>query len=106
MTIHSVRSFLAEKAPDIRIVELKNSTATVELAAQGHGVVPAQIAKTLSLRVCHQNLLMVIRGDARLDNKNRSWLSAAKSECSVHRKSRTSLDIRLAEFERGACLRT
>jgi prolyl-tRNA editing enzyme YbaK/EbsC (Cys-tRNA(Pro) deacylase) len=69
MSIHSVRSFLAEKAPDIRIIELENSTATVELAARGHGVEPAQIAKTLSLRVGRQNLLVVIRGDARLDNK-------------------------------------
>ena len=30
---------------------------------------PAQIAKTLSLRVGERNLLVVTRGDARLDNK-------------------------------------
>lgn len=69
MSLQSVRSFLAAKAPDIRVIELRNSTATVELAAEGHGVEPAQIAKTLSLRVGQQNLLVVIRGDARLDNK-------------------------------------
>jgi prolyl-tRNA editing enzyme YbaK/EbsC (Cys-tRNA(Pro) deacylase) len=69
MSLQSVRSFLAAKAPDIRVIELRSSTATVELAAEGHGVEPAQIAKTLSLRVGQQNLLVVIRGDARLDNK-------------------------------------
>jgi prolyl-tRNA editing enzyme YbaK/EbsC (Cys-tRNA(Pro) deacylase) len=69
MSLESVRSFLAAKAPDIRVIELKSSTATVELAAEGHGVKPAQIAKTLSLRVGQQDLLVVIRGDARLDNK-------------------------------------
>lgn len=69
MSVESVRAFLDEKAPDIAIIELANSTATVALAAEGHGVEPAQIAKTLSLRVGGQNLLVVTRGDARLDNR-------------------------------------
>lgn len=69
MSIESVRAFLDEKAPDIAIIELANSTATVALAAEGHGVEPAQIAKTLSLRVGGQSLLVVTRGDARLDNR-------------------------------------
>jgi prolyl-tRNA editing enzyme YbaK/EbsC (Cys-tRNA(Pro) deacylase) len=69
MSLESVRAFLAEKAPDIAIIELEGSSATVALAAEGHGVKPAQIAKTLSLRVGERNLLVVTRGDARLDNK-------------------------------------
>src|SRR5262245_36884942 len=69
MSIESVRAFLAEKAPDIIIIELDASTATVALAAQGHGVAPAQIAKTLSLRVRDQTLLLVTSGEARLDNR-------------------------------------
>ena len=69
MSVESVRRFLAEKAPDISIIELPDSTATVTLAAKGHGVEPAQIAKTLSLRVGERNLLVVTRGDARLDNR-------------------------------------
>ncbi|MSP02439.1 MAG: YbaK/EbsC family protein [Acetobacteraceae bacterium] len=69
MSLDSVRAFLAERAPDIVIVELETSTATVALAAQGHGVTQAQIAKTLSLRVRDRDLLVVTRGDARLDNK-------------------------------------
>jgi prolyl-tRNA editing enzyme YbaK/EbsC (Cys-tRNA(Pro) deacylase) len=69
MSVESVRAFLAEKAPDITVLELANSTATVALAAQEHGVEPSQIAKTLSLRVGERHLLVVTRGDARLDNK-------------------------------------
>lgn len=69
MSLESVRAFLAEKAPDIAIIELEGSSATVALAAEGHGVKPAQIAKTLSLRVGERNMLVVTRGDARLDNK-------------------------------------
>jgi prolyl-tRNA editing enzyme YbaK/EbsC (Cys-tRNA(Pro) deacylase) len=69
MSLYSVRAFLAEKAPDIAIIELENSTATVALAAENHGVEPAQIAKTLSLKTADRCFLVVTRGDARLDNK-------------------------------------
>ena len=69
MSLASVRAFLAANAPDIAIIELERSTATVVLAAQGHGTTRAQIAKTLSLRVGEKILLVVTCGDARLDNK-------------------------------------
>jgi prolyl-tRNA editing enzyme YbaK/EbsC (Cys-tRNA(Pro) deacylase) len=69
MSLESVRLFLAERAPDIAILELEGSSATVALAAAGYGVAPAQIAKTLSLRVRDRNLLLVTSGEARLDNK-------------------------------------
>lgn len=46
-----------------------DSTATVDLAAAVHGVEPGQIAKTLCIRVNGEDLLLVTRGDARLDNQ-------------------------------------
>ncbi len=69
MSIESVRAFFALNAPDIEILELEASTATVALAAEGHGVAPGQIAKTLSLKMGETVFLVVARGDARLDNK-------------------------------------
>jgi prolyl-tRNA editing enzyme YbaK/EbsC (Cys-tRNA(Pro) deacylase) len=69
MTIESVRAFLATHAPDIRILETDGSTATVEMAAAGHGVAPAQIAKTLSLRIKDRTILLVTSGTARLNNR-------------------------------------
>jgi prolyl-tRNA editing enzyme YbaK/EbsC (Cys-tRNA(Pro) deacylase) len=69
MSLETVRDFFARHAPDIEIIELGGSTATVALAAAGHGVEPGQIAKTLSLKVQDRNFLVVTRGDARLDNK-------------------------------------
>ena len=69
MSVESVRECLSAHAPDIEIIELPSSTATVELAAQGHGVAPAQIAKTLSLRIKGRTLLVVACGVARLNNK-------------------------------------
>ena len=69
MTVETVRAFLAIHAPDLEVVELDGSTATVEMAARGHGVTPAQIAKTLSLRIKDRSLLVVTCGDARLNNR-------------------------------------
>ena len=69
MTVEAVRAFLSAHAPDLEVVELADSTATVEMAARGHGVAPAQIAKTLSLRIKGRTLLGVTSGDARLNNR-------------------------------------
>lgn len=69
MSLDSVRAFFAEHAPDIAIIETPESSATVALAAAAHGVEPARIAKTLSLRIGERVVLVVARGDARLDNR-------------------------------------
>lgn len=69
MSLESVRAFFAEHAPDIPIITQSASTATVAEAAVTLGVLPGQIAKTLSVRVGDQVMLIVARGDARLDNR-------------------------------------
>lgn len=69
MSLQSVRDHLASVAPDIEILESSESTATVDLAASAHGVVPGQIAKTLALWVGDTPVLLVLRGDAKLDNR-------------------------------------
>lgn len=69
MSLQSVREFLTEHAPDLEIVVKPTSTATVREAAEAHGVEPAQIAKTLSLRLRDEVILLVIGGDARIDNR-------------------------------------
>jgi prolyl-tRNA editing enzyme YbaK/EbsC (Cys-tRNA(Pro) deacylase) len=68
MSIESVLGFFAAKAPDIAVMEATASTATVALAAAAYGVAPAQIAKTLSLRVGEAVFLLVTGGTARLHN--------------------------------------
>ncbi len=69
MSLASVRAFFAQHAPEIEILETQGSSATVTLAAEAFGVEPARIAKTLSLRLDERVVLLVTRGDARLDNK-------------------------------------
>ena len=68
MSVDTARAWLAEHAPDLGLIEHEASTATVAEAAATLGVEPARIAKTLALRVGEAVLLVVARGDARLDN--------------------------------------
>jgi prolyl-tRNA editing enzyme YbaK/EbsC (Cys-tRNA(Pro) deacylase) len=69
MSLETVRADLATRAPDLELMVTDQSTATVQLAADVHGVAPGQIAKTLAIRVNDEEFLLVTRGDARLDNK-------------------------------------
>jgi prolyl-tRNA editing enzyme YbaK/EbsC (Cys-tRNA(Pro) deacylase) len=68
MSLESVRADLARRAPDLKLIEVAQSTATVAEAAAALGVEPARIAKTLAVRAGDLTFLVVARGDARLDN--------------------------------------
>ncbi len=69
MSLESVRADLAARAADLSVEVTAESTATVPLAAAVHGVEPGQIAKTLCIRIRDEEVLLVTRGDARLDNQ-------------------------------------
>jgi prolyl-tRNA editing enzyme YbaK/EbsC (Cys-tRNA(Pro) deacylase) len=69
MSLESVRAWLAANAPDLRLIEVEETTATVATAAQALGVEPGRIAKTLAVRAGSHLFLLVTRGDARLDNR-------------------------------------
>jgi prolyl-tRNA editing enzyme YbaK/EbsC (Cys-tRNA(Pro) deacylase) len=69
MSLDSVRAFMAANAPEIEVLVTEASTATVPEAAAAHGVEPGQIAKTLSLWLKDEAVLLVLAGDARIDNR-------------------------------------
>jgi prolyl-tRNA editing enzyme YbaK/EbsC (Cys-tRNA(Pro) deacylase) len=69
MTLQSVKAWLSAHAPDLRLIEVKESTATVDTAARALGVEPGRIAKTLAVRAGDRLFLLCTRGDARLDNR-------------------------------------
>lgn len=69
MSLESVKTWLATRAPDLRLIEVEASTATVDSAARALGVTPGRIAKTLAARSGDHLFLLVTRGDARLDNR-------------------------------------
>lgn len=69
MGIDKVRAHLTQWGLDASILEFSGSSATVELAAEAAGVIPARIAKTMSFRNGEGCILVVTAGDARVDNK-------------------------------------
>jgi len=69
MSLESVRAWLAANAPDLKLIEVDESTATVDTAAKALGVEPGRIAKTLAVRAGEELFLLCTRGDARLDNR-------------------------------------
>ncbi len=69
MSAQAVRAWLAQHAPDLPLIEVEESTATVDTAAKALGVEPGRIAKTLAVRAGEHLFLVVTRGDARLDNR-------------------------------------
>nr|ACV96116.1 YbaK/prolyl-tRNA synthetase associated region [Providencia alcalifaciens Ban1] len=69
MSVERVRNFLKAHAPQLHVSELTESTATVSEAAKAFGVQPSQIAKTLSMKVNDDVLLIVMPGDAKLHNQ-------------------------------------
>lgn len=68
MTIEKVKTYLAECGLGDRVIEFDISSATVELAAQALGCEPCLIAKTMSFLVDGHIVLVVLAGDARIDN--------------------------------------
>lgn len=69
MSHQSVKEWLAANAPDLPVIEVAESTATVETAARALGVEPGRIAKTLAVRAGDHLFLLVTRGNARIDNR-------------------------------------
>lgn len=68
MTIEAVKTYLAECGLGGRVYEFDVSSATVELAAQALGCEGRLIAKTMSFLVGDHVALVVLAGDARVDN--------------------------------------
>jgi len=69
MSLESVKAWLAAHAPDLPLIEVEETTATVDTAAKALGVEPGRIAKTLAVRAGEHLFLLCTRGDARLDNR-------------------------------------
>lgn len=68
MAIGKVREYFAQFGMEERIQEFVVSSATVELAAAALKCEPARIAKTLSFYTPDGAILVVMAGDARVDN--------------------------------------
>ena len=68
MSIEKVREYFRDFGMEERIREFPVSSATVELAAKAVGVEPGRIAKSMSFRLGEDAIVVVMAGDARVDN--------------------------------------
>ena len=89
MSIERVRAYFKELGREGDILEFPVSSATVELAAQAVGVIPARIAKTLSFLVDGKCVLIVAAGDARVDNSKYKGLFHTKAKMLTHEEAHT-----------------
>lgn len=69
MSLESVKKQFEEESLNLEVLEMGQSTATVQLAAEAIGVEPGQIAKTMALKLKDKNILIVSKGDAKIDNR-------------------------------------
>ncbi|OBR91129.1 Cys-tRNA(Pro)/Cys-tRNA(Cys) deacylase YbaK [Clostridium ragsdalei P11] len=69
MSLESVKQYFKDNNLSLEIIEMGQSTATVELAANALGVKPALIAKTMAFKLKDRNILILSEGDAKIDNR-------------------------------------
>lgn len=80
MSIEKVREYFRDFGMEERIREFPVSSATVELAAKAVGVEPGRIAKSMSFRLGEDAIVVVMAGDARVDNPRYKAQSHAKAK--------------------------
>jgi prolyl-tRNA editing enzyme YbaK/EbsC (Cys-tRNA(Pro) deacylase) len=68
MSIERVREYFRHHGMEDRVLEFDVSSATVELAAEALHCEPCRIAKTLSFTVGGKAILIVMAGDAKINN--------------------------------------
>lgn len=77
MSLEKVKAYFDAQGIGDRVRELDLSSATVELAARALGCAPERIAKTLSFSLHGAPLVIVMAGDARIDNHAyKEWFGA------------------------------
>lgn len=80
MAIQKVKDYFRLFGMEERVIELTESSATVELAAQALGCEPCRIAKSLSFMVGESAILVIAAGDAKIDNAKYKMQFGAKAK--------------------------
>ena len=80
MSLESVKKQFEEEQLDLSIMEFEQSSATVALAAEAVGVEPNRIAKTMAFKLKEDNILIVIAGEGRIDNKKYKQFFGTKAK--------------------------
>ena len=89
MSIEKVRAYFQRLGVADRIREFEVSSATVELAAVAVGVEGARIAKSLSFKVEDKPIIVVVAGDAKIDNSKYKAQFHTKAKMLTHDEAHT-----------------
>ena len=87
MSIEKVRAYFKPLGIEDRIREFDVSSATVELAAVAVGVEGARIAKSLSFKVEDKPIIVVVAGDAKVDNSRYKAQFHTKAKMLTHEEA-------------------
>ena len=87
MSIEKVRAYFKPLGIEERIREFDVSSATVELAAVAVGVEGARIAKSLSFKVEDKTIIIVVAGDAKVDNSRYKAQFHTKAKMLTHEEA-------------------
>ncbi len=87
MSIEKVRAYFQGFGVADRIMEFPVSSATVELAAQALGVEGARIAKSMSFKIGEDPIIIVMAGDARVDNSKYKAQFHTKAKMLTHEEA-------------------
>ena len=87
MSIEKVRAHFKPLGIEERIREFDVSSATVELAAVAVGVEGARIAKSLSFKVEDKPIIIVVAGDAKVDNSRYKAQFHTKAKMLTHEEA-------------------
>ena len=69
MSVERVKKYFEGTEMEGRVIELSESSATVDLAARALGTEPDRIAKSLSFLLDDKAIVIVVSGESRVDNK-------------------------------------
>ena len=80
MALDNVRSYVEGVGLEERVMVFPVSSATVPLAAEAAGVIPARIAKTLSFYGSDGVIVVVVAGDTKIDSRKFKEIFHVKSK--------------------------
>ncbi len=87
MSIEKVREYFRPLGLESQIREFEVSSATVELAAVAVGVEGARIAKSLSFKIGEDPIIIVVAGDAKVDNSRYKGYFHTKAKMLTHEEA-------------------
>lgn len=80
MSVEQAKNYLKQFGKDGDVYSMEASTATVDEAAAAIGVSPGQIAKSLTFQKGEGCILVVMSGDARVDNQKFKTVFSLRSK--------------------------